>query len=52
MKFPLAHRVQKPTRYVPAIATDIRKTIARAKRELVAERIVVVTYRVNPKEIA
>lgn len=33
MKHPLAHKVQKPTRYVPALTSDIRKTFARLKRE-------------------
>jgi hypothetical protein len=34
---PLAHRVKRPTRYVPAVATDIRKTIAKARKQQAAE---------------
>lgn len=31
---PLAHKIIVPRRYVPAVATDIRKTIKAEKRRL------------------
>lgn len=37
MKYPLAHKVIVPKAYVPAVATDIAKTI-RAERKRIAER--------------
>ncbi len=30
----MAHRIQRPNVYVPAVATDIRKTFARVRREI------------------
>lgn len=35
-KPPLAHRVNTTHPYTPAVATDIRKTFARARRKLAA----------------
>lgn len=35
---PLAHRVAIPRSYVPAVATDIRKTIAAERKRLAAAR--------------
>lgn len=37
MKLPFAHRIIKPQAYVPAVATDIRKTIAKERARLAAE---------------
>lgn len=34
MKYPMEHRIQRPQPYVPACATDIRKTFAKAKRDM------------------
>lgn len=36
MHFPMAHKVKKPQKYVPAVATDIRKTILKEKKRLEA----------------
>lgn len=44
MNFRLSHRVSIPKPYVPAVATDIRKTIA-AERKRLAEQAVCVPLR-------
>lgn len=36
---PLAHKVKIPQRYVPAVATDVRKTIAAERRRLARARV-------------
>lgn len=36
MKPRLAHRIDRTHRYVPAVATDIRKTFARERKRLAA----------------
>lgn len=33
MKYPKAHKIKKPFRYVPADATDITKTFERLRQE-------------------
>lgn len=50
MKHPLAHRVLKPTRYVPSTHSDIRKTFDRARKELRDQRIVIVTVPTTPRK--
>jgi hypothetical protein len=36
-KLPFAHRIIRPKDYVPSVATDIRKTIAKERARLAEE---------------
>lgn len=35
----MSHRIERPNNYVPAVATDIRKTFARVRRDLGEVRV-------------
>lgn len=49
MKPPMDHKVKRPFKYVPAAATDVSKTIAKAKASLKRPKVEVVEFRARAR---